>query len=46
MFKDDDIKEHRNFMIVLGCLADKLAGPNSVTLLTDEILEYILGIDT
>jgi len=41
--KDDDIKEHRNFMIVLGCLADKLAGPNSVTLLTDEILEYILG---
>jgi hypothetical protein len=32
---------HRNICIVLGCLADKLAGPNSVFLLTDGILEYL-----
>ena len=29
-------------MIVLGCLAGKLAGPNSVALLTDNILEHII----
>lgn len=32
---------HRNICIVLGCLADKLAGPNSIFLLTDGILEYL-----
>ena len=29
-------------MIVLGCIAEKLAGPNSVALLTDTILEYLV----
>jgi len=40
---DSDIKEHRNLMIVLGCLAEKLAGPNSVALLTDFILEHVIS---
>lgn len=34
---------HRNICIVLGCLADKLAGPNSIFLLTDGILEYLVA---
>ena len=29
-------------MIVIGCTAEKLAGPNSVALLTDQILEHII----
>jgi len=29
-------------MIVLGCIAEKLAGPNSVALLTDKILQYLI----
>eukprot|EP00088_Acartia_fossae_P005691 TRINITY_DN1256_c0_g1_i3.p1 TRINITY_DN1256_c0_g1~~TRINITY_DN1256_c0_g1_i3.p1 ORF type:complete len:525 (+),score=95.06 TRINITY_DN1256_c0_g1_i3:1796-3370(+) len=41
--KESDIKEHRNLMIVIGCTAEKLAGPNSVALLTDQILEHIIG---
>jgi len=32
---------HRNICIVLGCLAEKLAGPNSIFLLTDGILDYL-----
>lgn len=32
---------HRNICVVLGCLADKLAGPNSVFLLTDGTLDYL-----
>ncbi|RWS31599.1 RING finger and SPRY domain-containing protein 1-like protein [Leptotrombidium deliense] len=34
---------HRNICVVLGCLAEKLAGPNSVMLLTDEILNYLIS---
>ncbi|RWS16721.1 RING finger and SPRY domain-containing protein 1-like protein [Dinothrombium tinctorium] len=34
---------HRNICVVLGCLAEKLAGPNSVMLLTDEILDYLIS---
>merc|ERR1719334_1668219 len=35
-------KQHRNLMIVIGCIAEKLAGPNSVALLTDHILSYFI----
>lgn len=34
---------HRNVCVVLGCLADKLAGPNSIFLLTDGTLEYLIA---
>ncbi|OWF55232.1 RING finger and SPRY domain-containing protein 1-like [Mizuhopecten yessoensis] len=32
----------RNIGVVLGCLAEKLAGPNSIALLTPRVLEYLL----
>ena len=35
--------KHRNFCVVLSCLSDKLAGPNSVILLTDSILNYLIA---
>lgn len=35
--------KHRNVCIILGCLADKLAGPNSIFLMTNEILDYLLA---
>lgn len=35
--------KHRNFCVVISCLADKLAGPNSVVLLTDSILNYLVS---
>lgn len=34
--------KHRNICVVLGCLAEKLAGPNSIFLLTEGILNYLL----
>lgn len=34
---------HRNACIVLACLAEKLAGPNSIALLCDYILHYLLS---
>lgn len=40
-------QQHRNACIVLACLAEKLAGRNSIVLLTDQILDYLLaGLDT
>jgi len=47
--RDNNTKQHRNLMIVLGCIAEKLAGPNSVALLTHDILSYLirnLDVDT
>lgn len=35
--------KHRNYCVVLSCLADKLAGPNSVILLTNSILNYLIS---
>lgn len=35
--------KHRNICLVLGCLADKLAGPNSIFLMTNGILDYLLA---
>ena len=34
---------HRNITTVLGCLAEKLAGPKSITMLTDNVLQYLLA---
>lgn len=31
----------RNFCVILGCLAEKLAGPCSIAILTDATLEYL-----
>ena len=36
-------KKHRNICVVLGCLAEKLAGPFSVHLLTRDVLDYLFG---
>ncbi|XP_033754657.1 RING finger and SPRY domain-containing protein 1-like [Pecten maximus] len=36
-------KMHRNIGVVLGCLAEKLAGPNSIALLTPRVLDYLIG---
>ncbi|XP_041375315.1 RING finger and SPRY domain-containing protein 1-like [Gigantopelta aegis] len=33
----------RNLCVILGCLAEKLAGPSSVSLLSTEVLEYLLS---
>jgi MGC86306 protein, putative len=37
------ITRSRNICIVLSSLAEKLAGPNSIALLTSEILNYIIN---
>lgn len=43
-FKHDYKKVHRerNFCIIIGCLAEKLSGPNSNALLTDDTLGYLI----
>lgn len=33
----------RNLCVLLGCLAEKLAGPNSIVLMSDEVLDYLIG---
>ncbi|MCL4135087.1 UNVERIFIED_CONTAM: hypothetical protein GTU68_056058 [Idotea baltica] len=33
---------HRNICVILGCIAEKLAGPSSIALLTPSTLEYLL----
>lgn len=40
---DCQVTKHRNMTIVLGCIAEKLAGPRSVGLLTPLTLEYLLS---
>jgi len=37
------VTKHRNMAIVLGCIAEKLAGPRSVALLTEQALTYLLA---
>lgn len=34
---------HRNICVVLGCIAEKLAGPSSVALLTEDTIEYLIA---
>lgn len=43
-FKHDFRKVHRerNFCIIIGCLAEKLSGPNTNALLTDDTLAYLI----
>lgn len=36
-------KRERNLCVILGCLADKLAGPSSIAVLSDVTLGYLLG---
>ena len=38
-----DETHHRNIAIVLGCIAEKLAGPRSIALFTDQTLEYLIS---
>ena len=38
-----NVEHSRNLAIVLGCVAEKLAGPRSVALLTTATLEYLIG---
>ena len=35
--------KHRNITIVLGCMAEKLAGPRSVALFTPGTLDYLIS---
>ncbi|KAL3859970.1 hypothetical protein ACJMK2_010148 [Sinanodonta woodiana] len=37
-----ECSSQRNICVLLGCLAEKLAGPNSLALLTNEVLEYLI----
>ena len=37
------VTKHRNLAIVLGCIAEKLAGPRSVALLTPTTLQYLMS---
>ncbi|XP_021960066.1 RING finger and SPRY domain-containing protein 1 [Folsomia candida] len=38
-----DVRQKRNICIVLGCLAEKLAGQNSTILLNDEVMNYLIS---
>jgi hypothetical protein len=33
---------HRNISIVLGCIAEKLAGPRSIAIFTKDTLDYLI----
>lgn len=33
----------RNLCVILGCLAEKLAGPSSIAVLSDVTLGYLMG---
>lgn len=37
------VTKHRNLAIVLGCIAEKLAGPRSVALLAPATLDYLIS---
>ncbi|KAL0852252.1 hypothetical protein ABMA28_000465 [Loxostege sticticalis] len=39
---DLNVRVERNICVVLGCIAEKLAGPNSVAVLTENTLDYLL----
>ena len=40
---DNNVTRYRNITIILGCLAEKLAGPRSVSLLTPNTLTFIIS---
>ncbi|KOX73499.1 RING finger and SPRY domain-containing protein 1 [Melipona quadrifasciata] len=35
--------QQRNICVVLGCIAEKLAGPSSIAILSDETLNYLIS---
>lgn len=37
------IRRERNLCVILGCLAEKLAGPSSIAVLSETTLGYLLG---
>ncbi|XP_026760515.1 RING finger and SPRY domain-containing protein 1-like [Galleria mellonella] len=37
-----NVRVERNICVVLGCIAEKLAGPNSIAVLTENTLDYLL----
>ena len=39
----ENVTKHRNITIVLGCLAEKLAGPRSVELLNKKTLDFLIS---
>ncbi|XP_048005113.1 RING finger and SPRY domain-containing protein 1 [Leguminivora glycinivorella] len=40
---DMNVRVERNICVVLGCLAEKLAGPNSVAVFTQNTLDYLIA---
>lgn len=37
------ITQQRNMCVVLGCIAEKLAGPSSIAILSDATLDYLVS---
>lgn len=37
------LRRERNLCVILGCLAEKLAGPNSIAVLSETTLSYLIG---
>lgn len=40
---DVNTRVERNICVALGCIAEKLVGPNSMAILTNDTLEYLLA---
>ncbi|XP_055377787.1 RING finger and SPRY domain-containing protein 1-like [Condylostylus longicornis] len=38
----EHLSTERNFCVILGCLAEKLAGPSSIALLSENTLQYLV----
>lgn len=36
-------RRERNLCVILGCLAEKLAGPSSIAVLSENTLSYLIG---
>lgn len=36
-------RKERNLCVILGCLAEKLAGPSSIAMLSETTLSYLIG---
>ncbi|XP_026473352.1 RING finger and SPRY domain-containing protein 1-like [Ctenocephalides felis] len=39
----EDSARHRNICVILGCMAEKLAGPSSVAILSKDTLHYLIN---
>lgn len=35
--------QQRNICVVLGCIAERLAGPSSMAILSDDTLDYLIS---